>query len=243
MPRRTGSRRDDGERGRCRAIFRLGRVRRRPARSRTAVGDVSAERELPTGGVGSQGRPETKTNEQLLTPTRSRMPDPEGGSVITRARKDENTRRTRFPAARAPVPRPVRRADRTFRAFVLSCFRDEVPAVAGGQRGAEPLPSPCGPPFRGGRAEVGACSPPAPCRLIGFHRLRKQPRIHSQSHSLRDPQIAACLLVALLQIERNDEICAQPERQRRQRLTNGQNVRPRFQDRSFPFLVQRHEVA
>ena len=50
-----------------------------------------------------------------------------------------------------------------------------------------------------------------------------------------DPQIVARLLVALLQIERNDETGAQPQRQRRQRLANGQNVRPGFEER--PFLL------
>src|SRR3954465_13866186 len=49
----------------------------------------------------------------------------------------------------------------------------------------------------------------------------------------RDPQIVARLLVTLLQIERNDEIGGQPQRQRRQRLSDRQDVRPAFKDRSF----------
>jgi len=39
-------------------------------------------------------------------------------------------------------------------------------------------------------------------------------------HLLRDPQIMTCLFVTLLQVERDDEVLRQPQRQCRQRLAN-----------------------
>ena len=44
----------------------------------------------------------------------------------------------------------------------------------------------------------------------------------------RDPQIVARLLVTLLQIKSNDKRFRQPQRQRRQRLADGHDVRPGF---------------
>ena len=41
---------------------------------------------------------------------------------------------------------------------------------------------------------------------------------------LRDPQIAASLLVALLEVEGNSQVVAQPQRQGRQRLADHQGV-------------------
>lgn len=45
---------------------------------------------------------------------------------------------------------------------------------------------------------------------------------------LRDPEVAASLLVALLQIEGRNQVFVQPEGQRRQRLADHQGVRPGF---------------
>src|SRR5262249_6591808 len=49
-----------------------------------------------------------------------------------------------------------------------------------------------------------------------------------------NPQVIAGLLVTSLQVERNDQILVQTQRQRWERLANSQDMRPGLQQRSFP---------
>ncbi len=129
--------------------FRAGRRegRRRPARcSRGRPGTAHRGHGIDPAVERSRtglGRSRT-CGCRPRSPTRISFPDPSGGSFLTKARKDENTKREGTPATRGLGRLQGGSPSRSFSCFrPFACFRGDVPAVAGAQiRAAHSDPAP-----------------------------------------------------------------------------------------------------